>query len=205
MSSTNFSSPVLHPAPSVHRRTWHRLAVAGVMWVLGMTGCSANWAGEHTLHVDGGKLQQKLNDRFPMHKEALGLFAVTLSQPRLHFDAPNNRLGTELVVDVPSAGGWLPAIHGTALVTYGLRFDTTDYSVRMTQVHVQALDLRQGGAPANPQLGRALVAMGERAFNDYPIYRFSASDLAKARQYHYLPKTIAVRHDGLDVTLAPAP
>ena len=176
------------------------VAAAGM---LSVTGCSGMFSGEQTVFIDGSKLQQKLDTRFPVDKRLLGMFDVTVSNPRLSFDPAANKLGTRLTLATPAVFGLMPAMKGNVDLAYGLRFEPSDNSVRMTNVEVKSVDLKDEKGQGNSRANNALAMVGEQMFQDYTLYKFTASDLEKASKYQYTPTTITVKRNGVDVLLVP--
>lgn len=171
--------------------------------LLGVTACSGMLSGEQTVYLDGSKLQQKLDSRFPMDKRLLGMIDVTVSNPRLSFDPAANKLGTRLTLATPAIFGLMPALKGNVDLAYGLRYEASDNSVRMTQVEVKSVDLRDDRGQGNSRANSALAKVGEQMFQDYTLYKLTPSDLAKAAKYNYIPSAITVKRNGIDVLLVP--
>lgn len=182
------------------RRSFSALLMGSL---LSLCACSGILSGEQSVFVSAGKLQDKLDKRFPMERKLLGLVAVTISNPRLSFDPAANRIGTRLQLAVPSVMALTPAMNGTVDVAYGLRYEPADNSVRMTQVQIRSVDLKDAQGRSNAQVNSTLARLGENLFQDYTLYKLTPDDLARASQYHYVPSGITVKNNGLDVLLAP--
>ena len=86
---------------------------------------------------------------------------------------------------------------------YGLRFEPSDNSVRITDLRVQAIDLRDPAGRSQPRISQAVSLLGEQLFSDYSVYQLSASDLAKARQLRLKPGKVTVKRNGLEIELLP--
>ncbi len=178
-------------------------ATVAVIGMFSITSCSGMFSGEQTIFIDGSKLQQKLDTRFPVNKRLLGMFDVTVSNPHLSFDPAANKLGTRLTLATPAMFGLMPAMKGNVDLAYGLRYEPSDHSVRMTQVEVKSVDLKDDKGQGNSRANNALAMLGEQMFQDYTLYKFTAADLEKASKYKYTPTTITVKRNGVDVLLVP--
>ena len=104
---------------------------------------------------------------------------------------------------IPAVFGLMPAMKGNVDLAYGLRYEPSDHSVRMTNVEVKSVDLKDEKGQGNSRANNALAMVGEQMFQDYTLYKFTASDLEKASKYQYTPTTITVKRNGVDVLLVP--
>ena len=185
---------------SVSRR--HCLQLIPALGLLGLSGCSAA-SLIRSIDLDGDDLQRKLAARFPMQQRLLGMAEITLRHPRLRFHPDTNQIGTRVQVDVPSVFGITPTLSGTVDLRYGLRFEPSDNSVRITDLRVQAIDLRDPAGRSQLRISQAVSLLGEQLFSDYSVYQLSASDLAKARQLRLKPGKVTAKRNGLEIELLP--
>lgn len=184
-----------------HRRR-QLLILLGSTSALALAGC-ASALGDQTLFIDQARLQQRLDSRFPLNKAFLGLLNVTISQPRLRFDTSANRLGTTLNLTAPPMLGLTPALNGTLDLSYALRYEPADHSVRMRDVQVHSVNLKDSQGRSNSRVNSALSLVGQQLLQDFTLYKLTDADLAKAAQYQYVPVGISVKHNGLAVLLTP--
>ncbi len=190
------------------RSVSRRLLLSALMATAAFTtlsACSSVLDGKRTIYVDGDKLQQKLAARFPVTRTVLGIAPVTISQPQLRFDAGANKLGTRLQLAVPAMFGLTPELQGPVDVSYNLRYETSDNSVRMTNVQVLSVDMKDMQGHSHARVNSMLSRAGEQFLQDYTLYKLTDADLAKARHYNYIPSGITVKRKGVDVELAPRP
>ena len=155
------------------------------------------------MHVSTSSMQQKISKQFPLTRTVLGVAPVTISQPVLGTDPTNNKLTTQLAVQMPSVLAVTPALNGSADIAYSLRFEPSDNSIRMTQVEVRRVDLHDSENRSISQINKLLQQAGQKWLQDYSVYKLTDSDLAKVKQYNYHPAGIQVKADGIDVQLVP--
>ena len=187
------------PAP-VSRR--HCLQLIPALGLFSLSGCSVA-SVLRNIDLDGDMLQRKLAARFPMQQRLLGA-EITLRNPRLSFLPDSNQIGTRVQADVPSVFGLTPALSGPVDLRYGLRYEPTDNSVRITDLRVQTIDLRDPAGRSQPRINQAVSLLGEQLFSDYNVYQLTESDLAKARQLRLKPGKVTVRRSGLEIELLPS-
>lgn len=148
------------------------------------------------------QLQQALARRFPVEQRVADLLDVRLSAPRLSLLPASNRLGTELAL------GLVERLRGTrydgsVALEYGLRFDSSDQSVRLADVRVSRFSL--GGIPAPYQdlVSRYVPRLAERWLEGYVLHQFSEQDLGWVGSLGLEPAALQVTPAGLSVALQP--
>jgi len=183
------------------RRRW-----LGACLVLPLAACQSLQPGPRHLELSETRLLALLAGRFPMRQRTLGLLDVTLEQPRLRLIPSENRLGTELDYGVRTLLPGLPALRGVLGLSYGLRFEPTDGTVRLTQVRLERLGvdgLSAAQATQVQQLMGALVA-GD-ALQDMVLHQVKAEDLEAAARRGLRPGALTVVPGGLRLALEPLP
>ncbi len=189
--------------PSAGR--WFFIAMA--LACMGFAGCSLLSPGPKTIQVPQAVLQKLIDKQFPHTSSLLDLLNVQATNPRLQLDAVNNRINTALDLGVTTRG--LAALltnkdmQGVLDMSYGLRFEPSDNTVRMTDVRVSNLQIK--GAPEQLQntLNQLGPVLAERVLNDYSLYKLSEKDLSAAKGWGYKPGAISVDANGLNITLEP--
>ena len=123
------------PLSSVSRRRW----LIAALVPLALAGCSALQTGPRHLDISEAQLLSRIAARFPVKQRYLGLFEVTLEQPRLRLLPEENRLGTEVdyLLGLPLPGQ--SDVKGKIELSYGLRFEPSDTTLRLTQARVERL------------------------------------------------------------------
>jgi hypothetical protein len=170
-------------------------------------GCAALKPQPKTLMVSEAKLQQLINGQFPFNSKMLEVLDVGVSSPKISFDAANNRINTSLDLNVAGSGivGLLTKrdYKGGIDLSYGLRFEPSDNSVRMTDVKVGKLSV--AGAPELMErpISRLGVALAQKLLSDQVLYKVSAQDLEAAKGWGYKPGAFKIAPGGLAITLDP--
>jgi hypothetical protein len=174
---------------------------------ISLIGCAAIKPQPKTLMVSESKLQQLISGQFPFNSKMLEVLDVGVSSPKISFDAANNRINTSLDLNVVGSGivGLLTKreYKGGIDLSYGLRFEPSDNSVRMTDVKVGKLNV--DGAPELMErpISRLGVALAQRLLSDQVLYKVSAQDLEAAKGWGYKPGAFKIAPGGLAITLDP--
>ena len=101
-----------------------RVVVAAVCLVLGMSHA----AGQPSYKISAAQLQQALSQRFPVRHKVEGLINFDVQEPRLRLLPEQNRIASEMLVDV--AGPALRRSYTGALeLDFELRYEPTDQSI----------------------------------------------------------------------------
>jgi hypothetical protein len=189
---------------------YRRLAVLCALPALSLylTGCATvPTPSAKTINVSEARLQQLIGSQFPYNSRLLEILDVTASSPRIKLEQGNNRISTALDLLVAPRGvvGSLSKreLKGLLDMSYGLRFEPSDNSVRMTDVKVGKLELY--GAPSNSQsiVNKIGGALAERLLKDYSLYKLSEQDLSSIKGWGYQPGAFSVGSNGLNITLNP--
>ena len=166
-----------------------------------LAGCASVF-GPRTVEVTQAQLQQLLSRRFPLTRRVLEIFDVTVSAPRLRLLLESNRIATDF--DVGSTDRLLRAQHtGTLALSFGLRFEATDNTLRVTQVRIERLQIDGAPAPLQRQLERIGTLVAEQALDDQVIHTLRAKDVEALQGRGYRPSELRVTPNGLLVTLLP--
>jgi hypothetical protein len=178
---------------------------AGLMLPLG--GCSTP-DSPRVITLGEAELRLLVGRAFPVQRRVLEVLDVALTDPVLHLLPEHNRLSVGLSFSTRerlfNAGA-----RGDLAFDSALRFERSDASVRLAQVHVQRLAFAPGQAPTVGGATAALVprlglALAERALEDLSIYRLSPERQASLRQWGLAPSAVTVTARGVDITLARA-
>lgn len=182
------------------RRGWVVGAAATVAAVL-TAGCAA-LMDPRDVEVSQAQLQQAVERRFPIERRYLELLDVMVAAPRVLLRPEVNRLATEFEVLV-SDRVFHGQHRGTIALNYGLRFEPSDNSVRLTNVRVDRFEI--DGAPAllRQQLDRLGVQLAEQTLNERPIYTLRPKDVEAVQGRGYRPGDIRVTSTGLVIALLP--
>lgn len=183
------------------RRGW--LGAAGLVLVAALAGCAGLGSSPRTVDISEARLLELMSRPFPRSQRYLDLFEVTLSAPRVRLIPSQNRIGTELAYVVGASLFSERQMTGTLGLSYGLRFEPSDATVRLTQVEVERFDLRgvpKAYAGRAQQLG-ALLA--ENLFRDLVVHRLDAADRRRLEGRGIRPGALSVVPGGLRLQLDP--
>ena len=181
------------------QRCLPRAAIGALVCLL--AACAA-LLGPRTVDVPRARLQALLDRQFPVETRLLELFDATLSAPRLLLRPETNRIATEFDVTVADRLFKVPH-RGTLALDYGLRFEASDNTVRLTTVRVERFEIDGVPAPLQRQLGRIGVQLAEQQLSERVLYTLRPEDVATVQGRGYRPADIRVTPAGLTITLLP--
>lgn len=185
------------------RRRW--LGAGGlVVLATALAGCAGLGSGPRTVEVSEARLVALMSRSFPRSQRYLDLFDVTLGTPRVRLIPEQNRIGTELAYSLGSSVLSERQMQGTLGLTYGLRFEPSDATVRLAGVKVERFDLSglpKAYAGRAHQLG-ALLA--ENLFRDLVVHRLDAAEVRRLEGRGLKPGALSVVPGGLRLQLEPA-
>lgn len=156
-------------------------------------------SGPREIEIPRQRLQAALEHRFPYEVPA-GLFVVTVDVPRLELLPAANRVRLDLPI---AAADRIVhrSTHGDVVVSFGLRFERSDHSLRMQDVQVDHVGLQ--GVPAEWQglLQAVGAVVATNLLQDAVLHTFSAEEMARARGW--TPDGIRVTPTGVRIVLLP--
>jgi hypothetical protein len=186
-----------------------RIAFVATSFILAsaLIGCAAIKPQPKTLMISESKLQQLISGQFPFNSKMLEVLDVGVSSPKISFDAANNRINTSLDLNVVGSGivGLLTKreYKGGIDLSYGLRFEPSDNSVRMTDVKVGRLNVDGMPELMERPISRLGVALAQKLLSDQVLYKVSAQDMEAAKGWGYKPGAFKIAPGGLAITLDP--
>jgi hypothetical protein len=145
--------------------------------------------------------------QFPFNSEMLEVLDVVVSTPRISLDPTNNRINTSLDINV--AGNNLLGLFtdkqykGALDMSYGLRFEPRDATVRLTDVRVHRLDIDGAPSAMRRPIEKLAAPLAQKLLKDYVLYKVRPEDLQAAQGWGYKPGTFRVEPTGLSLTLDP--
>jgi hypothetical protein len=162
-----------------------------------LAGCAS---GPRSVEISGPKLQAALDRRFPYETRLAGLIPVKVGVPRLRLRPEENRLALDFAVDATEPIS-RRAVHGDLAVSFGVRYQPSDASIRAVNVRVEKFAL--DAAPR--ELRSPLQAIGTLVTGNLlegaVLHAFTPEELAQARGW--TPQGLQVTPGGLRVLLAP--
>jgi hypothetical protein len=94
------------------------------------------------------------------------------------------------------------AIRGRTSVSFGLRYEASDRSIRLADVRVEAIELQGLPDAWRRQLEPLAARVGEQLLEGTVLHAFRAEDLARANGF--TPGALRVTPTGVRVELVPA-
>lgn len=194
--------PLSPPCRAPRRRVVLRGTAAAALL---LAGC-ASVLGPRTIVVSEAQLLEAIARKFPFGIRLLDSVQFAAVSPRLRLLPEENRIATELDLNALEGLGGRP-LKGTVGLSYGLRFEPADASIRLAQVRLDRLDFGTGTMASllQGQGGRLAAALGERLLDGLPVYTLKPEDAERIRGHGYVPGDIRVTPAGLAITLQPKP
>ncbi|MDO9132854.1 MAG: hypothetical protein Q8S71_12750 [Hydrogenophaga sp.] len=179
--------------------------VAGALSAWTLSGCAALQPGPRTVDISERRLVEAITRQFPRSNRVLDLFDVTLATPKVRLIPAENRIGTLLDFTVGMPLVETRTQRGTLSLSYGLRLEPGDNTVRLTDVRLESLELPDA-SPSNAarfrRMGGALV---EGLLPDLVVHRLKPEDLRTVQGWGYQPGALRVVPGGLELQLDPLP
>lgn len=172
---------------------------------LGLSGCAALKPGPRTVEIPEHRLVEAIAHQFPRSNRYLDLFDVTLSSPKVRLMPEVNRIGTQVDFAIGTPLVETRTQRGTLSLSYGLRLDPVDNTVRLDAVRMESLsmpDMPHGQAERIQRMGGKLV---EGLLPDLVVYRLKPEDLRTVQGWGYRPGALRVVPGGLELQLDPEP
>lgn len=186
------------------RRAWLGAGASALMTVVvaGLSGC-ASLGGPHTVEVSEARLVELMSRAFPRSQRYLDLFDVTLNAPRVRLIPAQNRIGTELAYTLGSSVLSERQMKGTLGLSYGLRFEPSDSTVRLSGVKVERFDLDGLPKAYASRAGQLGALLAENLFRDVVVHRLDEADLRRLEGRGLKPGALSVVPGGLRLQLEP--
>jgi hypothetical protein len=168
-------------------------------WLLVLlAGCAS---GPRTIEVSRQQLQSALERRFPHEwRPAAGLLSMKVGVPRLELLPQADRVRLDFPVEASHRVQRIP-YEGELAVSFGLRWEPSDASVRATGVHVERVASPELPAAWRGMLQSAGATAAEALLQDTVLHTFRPEELARARGWR--PGAIRVTPTGLLIELLP--
>lgn len=186
-----------------HRRhVWRVLAGTLVASAL-LSACSGLRTGPRQVDISETRLMALVARQFPVQKKYLELFEVSLSEPKLRLLPEENRIGTRLNYAASTVLTSKSPWSGQLELSYGLRYQASDQTVRLDQVRMEGFQM--AGVPASyaQQLRGAGTQIAETMLQDLVVHQFKPEDLRRVDGLGYQPGTLKVVPGGLRLQLDP--
>ena len=163
-----------------------------------LTACAT---GPRSIEVPQARLEAALARRFPLETRAGELFLVKVGPPRLTLLADSNRLRLDFAVEAADRVV-RSAVRGDLGLSFALRWEASDTSVRLADVRVERIELQGVPQRWRKDVESAAAAVVEKLLEGMALHTFSADELARARGWR--PGAIRVTPTGLLIELLPS-
>lgn len=156
--------------------------------------------GPRGVDISRHQIESALARRFPYEARPGGLLIVKVGAPALQLLPEQNRLRLDFAVDasdriVRSSG------HGDLGVSFALRYEPADATLRAADVRVERFELRGVPQALRGPLEAVGGIVGEQALEGTVLHSFRPEDVQRARGWR--PGAIRVTPAGVHVELVP--
>jgi hypothetical protein len=174
------------------------LAFSLLALVLALLAACAS--GPREVHVPARRLEAALARHFPSELHPGGLFSLNIGLPHLQLQPQDNRVRLDFPVEAASR-----ILHGAGRgelsVSFGLRYEPADGSLRTVDVRVEHLALQGLPAAWSATLQAAGSTVAEHLLEGTVLHTFTPEDLARA--HGWTPGAIRVTPDGVRIQMLP--
>ena len=187
------------------RRTVLRAAsVAGALCagVLGLLSGCASLIGTHDVDISESQLSVLMARQFPMERKVMEVIDLNITNPVLTLMPQANRVGTELDVTAIDRLFGSTAL-GHVKLDYGLRFQPSDHTIRMTEVRVRELSLSSGSSNLHGAAQRIGGLVAENALENLVLYRMKPAQADEMDRLNLVASPITVTPQGLHMSVSP--
>ena len=179
-------------------RCFRTLAFSLLAVMLALLAACAS--GPREVDVPTRRLEAALARHFPSELHPGGLFTLRIALPRLQLLPQENRVRLDFPVEAASR-----LLHGAARgelsVSFGLRYEPADNSLRSVDVRVEHLALQGLPAAWSGTLQAAGSTVAGQLLEGTVLHTFTPQDLARA--HGATPGAIRVTPDGLRIQMLP--
>lgn len=190
---------------SVFPKRRRLLGALPLLALAALAGCGSLGGGPRQIDIPEAQLLSRIASQFPMRQRQLGLFSVTLDRPRLRLLPEENRIATEVTYAVGLALTGAAPVTGQLELSYGLRFEPGDATVRLAQVRVERLGVDGLSAAQVAQIKQIGGLMSDDVLKDAVVYRVKPEDLQVLSGQGYRPGVLGVVPGGVRLQLDPLP
>jgi hypothetical protein len=185
------------------RRALLGAVAAAAVAAAGLGGC-ASLIGSHDVEISESQLTLLLARQFPMQRKVLEVIDLNVTNPQIHLLPDTNRIGTEL--DVAALDRLFgSSAQGHVQLDYGLRFQPSDHTIRMTQVRVRELTLSSGSSNLHGAAQRIGGLVAENVLENLVLYRMKPAQADEMDRLNLQASPITVTARGIRMTVSPRP
>jgi hypothetical protein len=174
---------------------------AGALLAAGLPGC-AGLGGSRTVALSESELALLLARQFPMERKVLEVIDLQVANPVLRLLPDSNRLATEL--DVFALDRLFGSrVQGHVKLDYGLRFEASDHTIRMTSVRVRDLAFESGGNTLHGAAQRLGTLVAEDLLENMALYRMKPAQADEMNRLNLEASAIQVSAQGISMSISP--
>ncbi len=174
---------------------------AGVGLASGLAGC-AGMAGARTVNLSESELALLLARQFPLERKVLEVIDLQVTNPELRLLPEANRIGTEL--DIFALDRLFGSrASGHVKLDYGLRFEPSDHSIRMSQVRVRDLTFDSGANTLHGAAQRLGTLVAENVLENMTLYKMKSAQADEMNRLNLEASPIRVTAQGISMAIAP--
>jgi len=178
---------------------WKKLVLLVAVCVV--SGCAGLGLPQSVL-LGEGEIASLLAREFPRQHRVLDLLDVTVTAPRVRLLPERNRIATDLDFSAAERFTGRP-LRGSLGLDYALRFEPSDATVRLSQVHVERVHLDAGGSRLPLSAQRVGGYLAERLLDEAVIWRAKPEQLQLMRTLGFNSGVVNVTARGVEIALAP--
>lgn len=192
----------MQPARGDGRRRFAILAaIAFAGLAAGLPGC-AGLTGPRTVSLSESELALLLGRQFPMERKVLEVIDVQVLNPQLRLLPETHRIATELDINALDR---LFGSHaqGHVKLDYGLRFEPSDHTIRMTDVRVRDLSFESGANALHGTAQRLGTLVAENILENMTLYKMKPAQADEMNRLGLEASPISVTAQGISMTIGP--
>ncbi len=175
---------------------------AGVLALMALLSGCAGLLGTHDVDISESQLTLLLARQFPMERKVLEVVELNITNPQITLLPQSNRVATELDVSALDRLFGSSAM-GHVKLDYGLRFQASDHTIRMTEVRVRELTLSSGSNNLRGAAQRLGGLVAENALENLVLYRMKPTQADEMDRLDLVASPITVTPQGLHMTVSP--
>ncbi len=169
--------------------------------VLGLPGC-ALLGPPRRITFTADEISRRIDREFPLERRLLDIFDVTLLVPTITLLPDRGRVAAVLDLQARErvlGNRW----QGRLQFDAALRWEPADRTLRMVQVRVRDLALRDPRSADRSTAERLVAAVTERMLEAAVLYRMPADVAARLQRQGVMPGSVSVTGRGVEIALVP--
>jgi len=183
--------------PRMRSRSFLKLSALVLAAPLFVAGCATT---PRSIEIPRSRIEAALAKRFPYETRFGDILVAKASEPHLTLLPDANRLQVEFALEATDRIVHR-AIRGRAVVSFGLRYEPADNTLRLADVRIEAIELQGLPDTWRRQLEPLAARMGEQLLEGAVLHTFRAEDIARANGWR--PGALRVTPTGVVVEMLP--